>query len=587
GRGILGMAYDSTIMALRSDAVGSCAGDSATDSETECSFSDSTIAAAVNHAASNGARVINISLGGEGAGSALRNAVGAAIGRGALVVIAAGNDGLSEPDSFARILDQAGDGGVIVVGSVDADGEISAFSNRAGAQNAHYMTALGSRICCAYENGDVYVDEEGFSYLFQGTSFSAPQVSGAAALLAQAFPHLTGREIADILLRSAFDVGAAGTDVVYGRGILDIARAFQPIGTTALAGGTTAVSLGDSTAAGSPAMGDALSGASLPAIVLDEYDRAFQADLGGTLRNAVPVDRLHGALGASQRHVSFGSDLTSVAFSIDDQGRLGELRLGPQAAERSRVLAARITTRFAPDLRVGFAFAHGADGLVAQLQGQDRPAFLIASDAGGDEVALRHTDAAIAMRKQLGPWGVTLSAEQGETVSGAAMRRQAEMAGRSRREDVATYGVSVDRSLGDLDVALGLDWMNEEDTLLGARFHDAFGLQGARTLFVDASLAWHLAAGWTLGAAFRQGRTTARDGGLVAAGSHLASRAWSLDLDRRGVFSASDRIGVRLSQPLRVEGGALNLNLPVAYSYDTLVPEYGVRSLTLAPRGRE
>src|SRR5690606_30650380 len=53
GSGVLGMAYDSTIMALRSDAVGSCAGDSATDSETECSFSDSTIAAAVNHAASN------------------------------------------------------------------------------------------------------------------------------------------------------------------------------------------------------------------------------------------------------------------------------------------------------------------------------------------------------------------------------------------------------------------------------------------------------------------------------------------------------------------------------------------------------
>ncbi len=584
--GILGIAFDSTIMALRSDTVGSCAGDSAADSDTECSFSDSTIAAAVNYASSNGARVINLSLGGEGAGTALRNAVSAAVGRGALVVIAAGNDGLAEPDSFARILDQAGNGGVIIVGSVDADGSISSFSNRAGSQNVHYMAALGSRICCVYDGGEVYVDGEGFSYLFQGTSFSAPQVSGAAALLAQAFPNLTGREIADILLRSAFDVGAAGTDAVYGRGILDIARAFQPIGTTALAGGTTAVSLGDGTGAGSPAMGDALAGASLPAIVLDEYDRAFQADLGGTLRNAEPVDRLHRALGSSQRHVSFGSDLTSVAFSIDDQGRLGALRLSQDEAERSRVLAARITTQLAPDLRVGFAFANGAEGLVAQLQGQDRPAFLIASDAGGDDGALRHTDASIAVRKQLGPWGVTLSAEQGKTVSGAAMRRQAEMAGRGLREAVATYGISVDRSFGDLDATLGLSWMEEEHTLLGARFHDAFGLQGARTLFLDTSLGWNIAPGWRLGAAFRQGHTTAQDGGLVA-GSHLTSRAWSLDFERRGVFSAADRIGLRLSQPLRVEGGALNLNLPVAYSYDTLRPEYGTRSLALAPRGRE
>jgi len=41
-------------------------------------------------------------------------------------------------------------------------------------------------------------------------------------LLAQAFPNLTGAQIVDLLLRSARDVGAAGTDPVYGRGVLDI-----------------------------------------------------------------------------------------------------------------------------------------------------------------------------------------------------------------------------------------------------------------------------------------------------------------------------------------------------------------------------
>src|SRR5690606_39367961 len=58
-------------------------------------------------------------------------------------------------------------------------------------------------------------------------------------------------------------------------------------------------------------------------------------------------------------------------------------------------------------------------------------------------------------------------------------------------------------------------------------------------------------------------------------------------LDRGGVFSASGRIGVGLSQPLRVERGALRFNLPVAYSYATLLSGYGVRALTLAPLGRE
>ena len=79
----------------------------------------------------------------------------------------------------------------------------------------------------------------------------------------------TGRQIADILLRSAFDVGAAGADAVFGRGILDIYRAFQPLGTTTLAGGTTAMALGDTTGTGSAAMGDALASATLSTIVLD------------------------------------------------------------------------------------------------------------------------------------------------------------------------------------------------------------------------------------------------------------------------------------------------------------------------------
>lgn len=586
GTGVLGIAYDSTIMALRSDSVGSCETENADDEESGCKFADSTIARAIDYAASNGAKVVNISLGGDGVGQGVLSAVSAAANRGLIIVVAAGNDGLAQPDAFAAGIDGAGNGAVIVVGSVDADGSMSSFSNRAGPQNQHYLAALGNRICCEYRDGKLYVDAEGYSYLFSGTSFSAPQVSGAAALLAQAFPNLTGRQIADILLRSAFDVGAVGVDTVFGHGILDINRAFQPVGTTSLAGGSTPIPLGDGTGVGSAAMGDALTGSSLPAIVLDEYDRAFEADLAGTLRGAAPAERLGRAVGVSQRNLAFGSALTSLAFSIDESGRLGELRLDGTQAERARVLAARVATQLAPDLRLGFAYAESANGLVAQLQGQDRPAFLIAPDAGGDDGALQRTETAFALRKQLGPWGVTLSAERGETVSGAAIRRQAEMAGRRLEEDFATYGVALDRRFGPLDASLGLTWTAEENTLLGARFHDAFGLSGADTVFLDARAGWAFAPGWRLGAAFRQGRTSAREDGLIE-GSTLTSRAWSLDLERRGVFSGSDSLGLRLSQPLRVESGALNFRLPVGYSYETLLADYGTRSLALAPRGRE
>ena len=161
------------------------------------------------------------------------------------------------------------------------------------------------------------------------------------------------------------------------------------------------------------------------------------------------------------------------------------------------------------------------------------------------------------------------------------------MSGRRLEEDVASYGLALDRHWGTLDAAVGLTWVAEENTLLGARFHDAFGLSGADTLFLDARAGWNLAPGWRLGGAFRQGRTAAREQGLVAGGSNLMSRAWSLDHERRGVFAEHDSLGLRLSQPLRVASGGLNLTLPTGYSYETLLAEYGTRSLALAPRGRE
>lgn len=592
--GILGIAYNATIMALRTDEPGSCAADAPQDTDADCNFTDSAIGQAIDYASANGAKVINVSLGGEGATSSVRSAVAAAANRGSLVVISAGNESAAEPTTFATLLDQSANGGVIIVGSVDADGSMSDFSNRAGtgASAAHFMAALGDRICCSYENGQLYVDSEGFIYLFSGTSFSAPQVSGAAALLAQAFPNLTGREIADILLRSAYDVGAPGIDPVYGRGILDIARAFQPIGTTSLPGGA-AVPLGDTTAAGSPAMGDALSTASLPAVVLDEYGRAYQAELAGTMRTAPPRDRLRSAIGTEQRSVSFASENTSLAFSIDASRkpgmppRTGELRLGREDADQAKVLAARIATQLAPNLRLGFAYAEGADGLVAQLQGQDRPAFLIAPDAAGDEGTINHTDTSFALRRQFGPWGLTVSAEQGETVSGSDLKRQAAMTGRRLESGVTTYGLAFDRNFGALQGSAGLSWMAEDRTLLGGRFHDSFGLTGADTVFLDVQAGWQPAPGWRLGAMMRQGWTTAHASGLVAPGSQLVSRSWSLDVARQGVFAADDSLGLRLSQPLRVESGALNLALPIAYDYDTLLADYGTRSLALAPQGRE
>lgn len=63
----------------------------------------------------------------------------------------------------------------------------------------------------------------------QGTSFSAPIVAGAAAVIQSRWPKLKPHEIRDILLKTATDMGKKGVDSKYGRGKLNLTKALKPV----------------------------------------------------------------------------------------------------------------------------------------------------------------------------------------------------------------------------------------------------------------------------------------------------------------------------------------------------------------------
>lgn len=599
--GILGIAWDAQVLVLRADDPGSCAAATPTDTSNTCLFDDRNIAAGVDHAIASGAAVIDISLGGDPALPVLTSAVARAAAAGVVVVVSAGNGGdgsepgvdPNQPDPFSGSLLAAGGNNVIIVGSVDANGVISDFANRAGNSAAFYLSARGERICCVYQDGQLYQDNDGFVYLFSGTSFSAPQVAGAVALLAQAFPNLTGQQIVQILLESARDAGASGMDAIYGRGILDIAAAIAPSGTTTLAGTEAMLALADNFGLGSSAMGDALDGQSLQAVVLDKYRRAYEYDLTTRLHGASVRPRLYAAAGQASRSISASSDGLAMAFTVADGTQLGRqgwaqpLQLTQQDATRAEVLAARITARLVPGTQLGVAYAQGAAGLTAQLRGHDRPAFRIAPAPDGDDGFVQQAHMALAMRHQLGVWGITLFAEQGDAwLQGSRQLFDLPSTPHEQRP-VTSMGLSLDRQWGGVDASLGVTWMAERDTVLGGYFHPSLGGGGADTAFVDAAMHASLADGWSLGAGFRQGVTMPHSSAILVRSSRLYSNAWSFDLTRQGVTGARDWLGLRVSQPLRVSRGGLDLSLPVAYDYASESPEYGLRRLNLAPQGGE
>lgn len=605
-QGIMGMAYTSTIAMFRADTIGSCATKVAGNPDTGCKFADSAIASGVDSAVAAGAKIINLSLGGSSPDFNLRSAIANAANAGVVVIVSAGNDGDStdptvdpnNPDPFASGLRAAGNGNVIIAGSVDANNTISAFSNRAGDQATWYLTARGERVCCVYENGVMKVttnpDGSHTVYVVSGTSFAAPQIAGAAALLRQAFPNLTAVQVVDLLLHSALDAGAAGTDPIYGRGVLDITAAFAPQGATILAGSTSAISLGDSTAVTSAPMGDAgKSSGSVGAVVLDEYQRAYQVDLSSGFRGARQQPRLGPALERETRNVAIANDRMSLAFSVDASGSLarmpwtGQLRLSPEQAVQARVLAARAAARLNPHAKIAFAFAQGSDGLVAQLQGRSQPAFLIARSPLDDVGFGRDQSFSFATRHQVGRTGMSLSAEHGSAISAAPVLSGASNLGRTRLNPADRVTIALDREFGPVKTSLGASWLGERSTFLGAVVHNGFGPGGADSLFLDANGEWRFAPDWRLGAAWRSGFTWARSGGTISAGSQLRSSAWSVDLGRENLIKRGDSLGLRVSQPLRVESGGLNLNLPVAYSYETLRPTFGNVVVPLVPHGRE
>ena len=158
---------------------------------------------AINYAAANGARVINVSLGGQQLNNEELSVIRAAEAKGAIVISAAGNDARPQVDYPARFANEVG----IAVGAVSRNGLFADFSNRAGAELLSYFVAPGGDGGRA-DSGDIYstvpLSQPGIPYrYFAGTSMGVPHVAGTIALMLQANPNLTATQIKQILAETA------------------------------------------------------------------------------------------------------------------------------------------------------------------------------------------------------------------------------------------------------------------------------------------------------------------------------------------------------------------------------------------------
>ena len=235
GRDGHGVAYNANLVSIATcKSSGGCTGDRAYISTVNEVAADIASAAGLTRTYGNirsnpdaGSHVMNMSFTFTGhhdiprITSAMRDAARA----NRIMVAALGNDAETGPAGApaSNMADSGIAGFGIAVGSLD----------RSGAGRADHSNTCGTvaRYCLFAPGEDVVTTRNGGGLArVSGTSFAAPHVSGAAAVVWGAFPNKDANQIVDRLLTTARPLDGREISSTYGHGALDLAAALNPVG---------------------------------------------------------------------------------------------------------------------------------------------------------------------------------------------------------------------------------------------------------------------------------------------------------------------------------------------------------------------
>lgn len=192
----------------------------------------SYLAQALYYATDNGAKIVNMSVGGKGLTPLEKEAVDYAVSKGVFIVVAAGNEAIK-----AEEFGIAGLENVLTVAATGTNDKRVVFSNWGAAVDvaapgvdvlslrARRTDFLAGSPDIEYDETAAYVGDDKRYYRASGTSFSAPIVTGAASLLLSKDPTLTHEDLHQLLTQSARDIGTPGIDQYTGYGLLDVRAA--------------------------------------------------------------------------------------------------------------------------------------------------------------------------------------------------------------------------------------------------------------------------------------------------------------------------------------------------------------------------
>ncbi|MFL0356582.1 S8 family peptidase [Erythrobacter sp. GH1-10] len=537
-------------------------------------------------------------------------------------VFAAGNDGVAQNTSVE--FNDADEVAMIFVGSLGLNGEISSFSNRPGSGclldfgvckpgNELYMRTVVAP-------GEMILVSDGQGGLVRrsGTSFAAPLVSGAVSLLHDRWPWLKNNphETAEIIFRSAKDLGAPGPDEVYGWGLLDVTasqspldfskmnfKLYQQVGSSWYAQNYSALQI---LAGGIPSWWE----------TSNVFFTGFE-DIGDTYRDfSIPMSaytygKSTNALGNGyQRLQDFVSDrfanwLLSNGADKDGDGTLGVSQVRTNMAETNDQWTMRydaIAPRFKqdgamrpvhnaatltnPSGAMSFTLGHG-QGALALAGGQ----FGIMTDhdynTGGVNPVLGFASGELFAGASYKPakattltFGYSKDREDWEDLDGASeLDRAIQRQLGAREAEAITLGI--EQKITDR-LTVDAQWtrLTEKDAVLGSQTSiDALLGEGSQTDAVTVTASMDFGDGLSFDLSATGGATQVDEGQLLATSQRALSTAGQFSVNKRGVLGQRDILRVSVGQPLNIERGELELRSEQVL--DRLTGERGMVTQTI------
>lgn len=548
-----------------------------------------SVASGVSYAASKGARVINLSLGGPSPSTTVLNPLQQAAPT-AVIVAAAGNSGNKlAPGYPAAYATQPGVvGSMIIAGSVSSSKVISSFSQTPG--NGGCVASGGKTTCFK----DVFLVAPGQSITstyvgggyatMSGTSMATPYISGVAARVIGASPYLTSKQVVSILLQSATDLGAAGVDAVYGRGLVNPQAALAPLGTQSVAtsGATTGSfsgtgHVGNAGVSGVLAAGLRNSSIAKNLVFFDAFGRDYSTDLSSAASgSALSLAGLIADHSSTLQYVSAHWDGFSISGFVSDDAPNAVATAGFAPTAQAELSDVIVTARFGDlSLMVGqeaslsgrvnhldLAASEAYDGLFMSASALNSPFLSLTDEATFLSAAARVGD------------GLTFTVSHAQSEQSAIDAFEDEMLSADEQLAALTQDPTHLRSAQNTVVTaswqlapwalIGVNAAHtqEENSLLGTIEQGALALTSdAQTTSVGFGLRVGFGDDWVMSAVWSGGETRASPmaGGLFQSLSTIESQAHGLALAKHGVFGKDDVIGFAVSRPLHITAGSATI----------------------------